>query len=156
MRAVADHGLLLHGPVARDFEAVTLKNHDLTGRSIAHQHHLAHAEIAQDLGPDTIFDQPLLTRAVGALLAFEARGDGVRSALADQHDHAAAFLADDVHGLVHQGVAVAAGGEHVIERVYRMHTHEHRAAALHVALDERHMLRRINRRGIDPEIEDPA
>ena len=71
----------------------------------------------------------------------------------DQHDHAAAFLADDLHGLVHRRVMLSARGQEIVEGIHGMHAHEHRAAGGDVAFDKRDMLGRIDRRGIDLDVE---
>ena len=47
---------------------------------------------------------------------------------ADQHDHAAPLASDDLHGLVHQRLAVGPGRDHVVDGVESVHAHEHRAA----------------------------
>ena len=46
---------LLDDPVDH-LEAVALKPHDLAGRRITHQHHLADAEVEENLGADAIFN----------------------------------------------------------------------------------------------------
>ena len=56
-----------------DLEAVAFEAHDLAGRRIAQQHHLAHAEIEQDLRADAVFDQALLAGLLRLLIALEAR-----------------------------------------------------------------------------------
>src|SRR5947208_15504891 len=106
--------------MADDFEPITFKAYDLAGRGIAQQHHLANPKIEQDLSADAVFDEPLLAALLGLLFTRETGGDGVW-AFAYQHDHAAALAADDVHGLVHQSLAMAARAENIVERVGGMY-----------------------------------
>src|SRR5689334_16840861 len=103
--------------MADDLEPIALKADDLARRRIAQQHHLAHPEIEQDLGADAVLDQPLLAALLWLLFAPQPGGDGVRPAFADEHDHAAALAADNVHGLMHEGLAMAACAQNIVERV---------------------------------------
>ena len=61
-----------------DLEAVAFEADDLAGGRIAEQHHLAHAEVEQDLRADAILDESLLA---GLLAAFIAETLGAATSL---------------------------------------------------------------------------
>ena len=60
---------LLQAPVACHLEAIAFETNDFARWGVRQKHHLAHAEIEQDLSADAIFDEPLLARP--ARLLFE-------------------------------------------------------------------------------------
>src|SRR6516225_3197293 len=113
--------------MTRNLEAIAFEPNNLARRRIAQQHHLMHAKIEENLRPDAVFDEPLLANLLWLFVAIKPRRDRVSPALADQHDHTAALASNDVHGLVHERLAMAACAQNIVERVCGMNAGEHRS-----------------------------
>src|SRR5690606_4797533 len=126
-----------------DLQSVALEPDIDRSRGVRKKHHVADAEIAQNLRADADLDQ-------SALFTFrlswrEARtlpdpiGNGLRPEIADEHQDAASFLLDRAHGLRDERVAgdlrTGADPQHIGQHVDRVHTNQHwpgfRQVALH-------------------------
>src|SRR6516225_10491226 len=81
--------------LADDAQSEGLEANIARGWRVGEQHHVADAEIAQDLTTDAVLDDAALLPCRPALRALlDPVGGELRPQIADQHDHAATFAGD--------------------------------------------------------------
>ena len=141
--------------MAGDLQAIALKADDLARGRIASRRVISRTPRSSRIWAPMPYSISRCWPLARLLFRVSREEMASGATLADQHDHAPALAADNVHCLVHGGLATRRlRPEHVVEGVqWHARGRAPGRRRLDIALHQRHVLGRIDGGGIDLDVE---